>query len=446
MGPLHVAAVVTLCLAVDAPEGPSVAAPPAAAERIAVSTGFLRDFTGLLDAGLTRKAAGVPAAEARHVAARRSRPDDPRVDYAFALVLLRNFKQARAVEVLERSIETAPAYVPTHQALIRELLRNKSYTDVAEALLELADVVGPAGTTPAAEAEEAARWIGRVAAFLGGPLGDERFQPIAEKTADALRVRLGPDLAAAFDEGRVALGEEHRRLQDSRTLAAAEAEEEKHKELDQAAEKSKQLDAERERLEMSKDQWKAWIKEQVGEIDSQLGALEKQHGSVTSGQQSLTESITAVRLERERLLQFAADQNNNNRNSNLPPGLVVNPRFVEQQLAILEAQLSQYLAEYDGLERQRLSILSTAANLLGQRQSSLNRYQKATGEAAKEIQKLKRWDDRLQQQAEKAAKTPLSRSKQVAAVNSRIKSWLTFETFDFEQERQRLLNEYTTAP
>jgi hypothetical protein len=87
-------------------------------------------------------------------------------------------------------------------------------------------------------------------------------------------------------------------------------------------------------------------------------------------------------------------------------------------------------------------VLQAAQGLLANRQSSLNRYQEATGQAARRIRQLKQWDQRLQAETEKLAKTPDRKGQAATSVRRRMQTWATFDEFQLDTEKVRLLAEY----
>jgi chromosome segregation ATPase len=231
----------------------------------------------------------------------------------------------------------------------------------------------------------------------------------------------------------------HRKLQDEERQATAAAGETKQQKLDESQAKSEELGGERERLELNKDQWDAWVKEQVGEIDSQLGALEKRYAAAESDLRAITDNITLIRAEIQRLLTLAERLN---RGQNRDASGLVGPTALEAQLAARQAEIDQLSLQYDGIEQERGAVLQSAQGLLANRQSSLNRYQEATGQAARRIRQIKQWDQRLQDQAEKLARTPDRKSQSVMTVRRRMQTWSTYEGFTIDAEKARLVAEY----
>jgi hypothetical protein len=407
-----------------------------------VPAAYLTLFNQMLDAGFARQSTSVADATRQFESLGKQRPFDPRLEYGLALVLLKNFRQSDAFSHIDAALQKDPAYLPAWQARVRELLRGKKYEEVNQRLVELSDVVGmfSPDPPPLALRQDAAEWMGRVTAFLEGPLGDMDVQKETEQTTARLRVGLGAELRPAFDAGRVALSAAHRRLQDEERQAIAAAGAAKQQKLDETQAKSEELGGERERLELTKDQWDAWVREQVGEIDSQLGALEKRYAAAESDLRAISDSMTLNRIETQRLLGILERQQDSQSGSgNRFP---FNRGALQAQLAARQAELDQLLAQYDATDQERGSVLQTAQGLLANRQSSLDRYQQATGQAAKRIRQIRQWDQRLQDDAEKLARTPDRKAQSVTTIRRRMQTWSTFDDFTLDGEQARLLAEY----
>lgn len=437
--PLALIAALLACPVQSAQADDEVAPPQGDVAALPVPAAYLNQFGLMLDVGFARHASSVGDASRHFESLRSQRADDPRVEYGLALVLLKNFRQSEAIPRIDAALQKDPAYLPARQAEVRELLKGKKYADVQQRLLDLSDLIGMfANDPPPLDVRQAAaEWMGRVTGFLEGPLGDMAVREQTEQTTAQLRVRLGAELRPAFDAGRVALSVAHRRLQDEEARATADASTQKQQQIAAAQTKSNELGSQRERLEMTKDQWDAWVKEQVGEIDSRLGVLEKRFAAAESDLRAISDSITLNRIETQRLLSILERQEESG-TGRFP----LNRPAMQAQLAARQAELDQLLVQYDATDQERGSVLQAAQGLLGDRQSSLNRYQQATGQAARRIRQLKRWDQRLQAETEKLAKTPDRKAQGVTAVRRRMQTWATYDDFQLDAERVRLLAEY----
>lgn len=437
--PLALIAALLACPVQLAQADGEVAPPQGDVATLPVPAAYLTQLGEMLDAGFARQASSINDAKRHFESLRSQRADDPRVEYGLALVLLKNFRQSEAIPRIEAAIQKDPAYLPARQAEVRELLKGKKYAEVQQRLLDFSDLIGmfAVDPPPLAVRQAAAEWMGCITGFLEGPLGDVAVREQSGQTSAQLRVRLGAELRPAFDAGRVALSVAHRRLQDEEARAMTDASAQKQQQIETAHTKSQELSGQRERLEMTKDQWDAWVREQVGEIDSRLGALEKRYAAAESDLRAISDAATLNRIETQRLLSILERQEESG-TGRFP----LNRAAMQAQLAARQAELDQLLVQYDATDQERAGVLQAAQGLLGDRQSSLNRYQEATGQAARRIRQLKQWDQRLQAETEKLAKTPDRKAQGVTAVRRRMQTWSTYDDFQLDAEKARLLAEY----
>jgi hypothetical protein len=435
---------VPLLRAGDAVPQPHLA--DAAPQAVPVDAEFHGRFAALLDEGFQRHPDAAETARRQAERLQELRPRDPRIEYALALIQLRNFHQAEALQHLDASLAIDPAYLPAWQLRLALQLKGKHYADVTDRLYELADVVGRAGSPPPDPIvrEQIARYIGRVVAFLQGPLGDYEIAELMRAHAHNLDVLLGQDLHAAYTAGRIELTREHHALLDEADILEAAAETDKQHELEQAQAQGEKLDAQRQDVERTQDEWDAIIEEEIGEIDSNLESLEQRHDSVQQELTSLTEAITVVRVEIQRLLSVRDRLIRDGENEDAPHP--VNTASIDLQIAALQVELDQYLAQYDVASQEHAQILRAADSLMRRRRTALANYQKATGRAAERIQQLDRWTERLEAQAAETQQTPASEARAVSALRRRIRTWSTYDQFDLMAGKDRLLAEYTVLP
>src|SRR5688572_8745664 len=76
----------------------------------------------LLDVGTTPGKSQIDEAERRYREALAIAPRDPRLEYAYSLILQKLFKSAESRVHLDRALEMDPDYPPARQALIREAI------------------------------------------------------------------------------------------------------------------------------------------------------------------------------------------------------------------------------------------------------------------------------------------------------------------------------------
>lgn len=443
---VHVCALLALVQvgAVCASAEPPQAIDEPALAPVAVDAGYHDRFAALLDQGFERQPDSLPEAVARAEGLQDDRPDDPRVSYALALIALRNFKQTEAIDHLEQAIAVDPAYLPAWRLRLGLQLKGKHYLETVDRLYDLADVVGRASPSPpdGERREQIAEYIGRVIAFLEGPLGDYEIAELCAPHARNLDALLGDDLHSAYTSGRISLTREHHALLDEEEILKAVAEADKEQQLADAAARGEELDTERQDVKRTQSEWDAIIKEEVGEIDSQLGALEKRHDSVRQELTTLANAITAMQLQISQLIAIRQSAEEEGRQN----GRRVNATAIELQIAACQAELAQYSAQYDAVSAEQAQIVRAGRSLMGQRERALASYQKATGKAAERVQQLDRWIDRVDVGISETESSTADDANVIKALRRRIRTWATYEESDLLAEKSRLLAEYTVVP
>jgi hypothetical protein len=417
--------------------------PPSASPATEVDAAFFTQYSAMLESGFggSRR---LEEAERNYQAVHRMRPDDPRVEYGYALVLLKNFKQDVALAHLDAAIEADAAYLPAWRLRFGKSLHGRDFEKLFDQLLALSDVVGVISEHPPADAQrqEIATWLGRAAGYLEGPLGDYEVAGQAVQVSQLLRARLGEKLLPDFEAGRAAVSRQHQLLQGHQFAAVSVAETERDASLQESQTARGDLDKTREQVEMTKDQWDAWVKEQVGDIDSRLKALQKQYDQVREQQSDVNKALLQVQAEMTQLLTMVQPLTSSSTVYNQQFLLAANPTIIQRQLAARQAEMDQYLSEYNALDQERTQITSGAEDLFAQRDASLARYQQATGESVRRMQQIDRWDRRLEQEAEETERSDVHDARPVRDVRRRIQNWSTYEPFDLDREPDRLLTVY----
>ncbi|MGH7129520.1 MAG: hypothetical protein ACREIV_13200, partial [Planctomycetaceae bacterium] len=346
------------------------------------SSAVLPQIQAALEEGLDGGRSRLRIAERHLAAARRLSPDDPRIDHAHGLVLLKNLRydDAAARFLAAARHKTAP-HLPAWQALIRcRLLREQT----EQALTELSDLAGLLADADTRWANPA--WRGEGARFLGRVLGYLELPGVAliEKITLAehdlkLRKLLNEELQKSYDQGRLSVGEQYHALAaELNKLDAAMKEEHAAKIAEQQQElvaDKQELDDQRKELEMTAEDWQAWIDDQVQRSDKQLELLKKDYSALDQTARALTRSILEAQREITRLETFG----NLQRRDGAPP--VRNPRQFQMEAAynaLVNRQAADRL-KYFQVEMQALAVLQRARRTLAAREAAVQRYKAATG-------------------------------------------------------------------
>jgi hypothetical protein len=404
-----------------------------------VPTDYFEHFTALLREGFAGNSTALKAAERHYQAARKLRPDDPRLEHAYALVLLKNFKHSEAVSQFRQISRTDPAYLPARRAIIRETIRVKGYAQALDDLVALADVVGKPQAPPAEQCETA-RWMGLALGFLSSPEVSENVRNRALTADAAIRQRLRKELEEHYDIGRqdVLVIEADLKVEEQTAEVSAKLIHQSRHEASAARRESYQ--ARREALLETREQWDAWFADTTRNLDTQLDQLADTFDTLTGSATSLAESIQTTQLELMRLQTVtnlrAGRRGSGGDGSGRPPRVIITGAML-----VRSQEYDRYVTQYWNVQAQRDRVARAAQGLLGQRTAAEQRYRRATGAVAQQADRVQQWDARLKKKMEEAVKEPPS-SHRVKSVDNRSRSFSTYDTFDLDAEQQRLLHSY----
>lgn len=396
---------------------------------------FVDDLRALLDLGLKPNRKQVAEAESRYEALHRARPEDPRVDFAYSLVLARMMQPVEARKALEAAAARPEPYWPARQLLIRELVKLRKFQEAGEQLTGLAREL----SNDDSEAPAIAQWMGRVVACVMGPVGSRESREQFQYLDVHLRTSLPAVLLAAYDRGfqRLELEVDDLRasielvqMQSETTAEAAKTAAER----DLAKTKS-QLLAKQGAADAAGKKWDEWLGDETKKIDELLIEMEKRFQELENSATAQQVTVAALRLQMDRIdrgIDQAAFSNLGIANIRSNVG---QRAAVDGQLAIEESKLSLIYAA-----QQELSSL--AAMQLAGRKDIVAQYQQATGQILQEQKSLKTWGERARKIAEREKKEADKKPAGLMSLEARVKSLNTYDPFDFKIERERLLAEF----
>ncbi len=409
----------------------------------ATATPADRAIAALLHADLSAGQSRLEAVRGLYTQARTAAPNDPRLEYAYSLVLQRLFQSTEARRHLDLALTLNPRFAPANQAVIRELLKARQFVDAGERLTGFANRL--AADDPSAP--DSAEWVGRIVSAVILAIGTPDAQQLFAYHDRMLRTSLPPVLLIRYEVGFAnvqrelelltdSIGEARSTAESSRELAKARIDADLVK--DQQEIKKRQQDAEK-----SRQKWDEWIVDQTAKADDLLAEQEKRFRELENAATVQLQSVTALRLTLNRidsgLLQ--PQRPPSGINSGLIPVAFATPNrdAVELQLAIEERRLA---ALYD----QQAAIARAASNTVATRRNAVAQYQQATGVVLNEAASLSRWEKRNASIAANMKKSAEKKPALVATLEARIRSLNTWDPADFESERQRLLSDLGLEP
>lgn len=222
------------------------------------------------------------AAKLDFEAARKLCPNDPRVEYAYGLVLWKHDRRDEAIKQFDTAAhlnEKVPPFLPAAQAGAWGRLLNQQREAGWKQLAVVATVLSKTkGDYPTGvQKEDSALFLGRAVEFLTGPGSTEQTAQADKRQADAVVALIPADLRDEFVRGRQQIDKRHadlKALADRPTDEIVAEFQQKKSELQQQLDEYK---AEIFRLkdqidEQSKTQ-KKWLAEQQKQIGQRESAL-----------------------------------------------------------------------------------------------------------------------------------------------------------------------------
>lgn len=407
-----------------------------------------RRLIELFDGGFQRGSKSLPEAQRRYEQLRSESKNDPRVDYSYGLVLLRQLrnKEAQAQFLLATKRPGAP-YWPAWQALIWTHGVSKEMTLAYERLTELAKQL--VKVEDAAEDDTVAEivdWIGQSMAAFEKMADSPKSRDAWLREDETLRELFQGKLIETYNTGHEDVHARHALLEDDIRITREKTLEKRERErIDKQTQIGKDLESageKKESLKKSADEMKKAFDDQLLNFDKQLSRLERDYGFLEKRAASIIES--QLQLDREMsLLQTRATTNTN---SNAPASRTINGQSnYEAQMQNLQGQKFKYQAEYDQTLGAAQQVTQRAQVLIQQRTAAVLQYQKASGQIVQQDAKLDKWQDRLKKDGQKL-KEPSS--DKVAAVTGKINQVRSFRTYielDVIEQRDRVLDSFGVA-
>src|SRR5690606_37181805 len=97
------------------------------------------------------------------------RPDDPRVDYGYGLVLMKLHQHSDGLAHIERAAKADPPYLPARRPVISKMIRRGEHAAALQQLTRLAEQIATPEQRKDRASQETAGWIGIAVEFLAGP-------------------------------------------------------------------------------------------------------------------------------------------------------------------------------------------------------------------------------------------------------------------------------------
>ncbi|HVJ66494.1 MAG TPA: hypothetical protein VM510_00850 [Caulifigura sp.] len=436
-----------------------------------------RAIESLLNAEITPGKTRLESVMPLYEQARAVAPHDARLEYAYSLVLHRLFQSTEAREHLQRALAIDPAFAPANQAIIRDLLKTRQFTDAGERISGFAARLDEGRPGSA----EVAEWLGRVVAAVIVAIGTSDAQVQFAYQDRMLRLSLPPVLRSRYERGFGNVELELEQLSElidvAQTTAETKRDVAKAKVDADLLKDQQEIKVKLQDAQKSREKWDEWITDQTAKADEILKEQEKRYqdldraavtqlqavnslrlamstaenGALVMQQQVQNQQLQQLRQPQQQTQQLLPQRPRSQQQSpQSQPGVVTTtgPIFagamastgtIGLQLMVEERRLG---AIYD----QQAAVANAASRTLATRKQAIAQYQQATGVVMKESANLDRWEKRNKSIAENQKKAAEKKPAQVATLEAKIKSLSTWDPADFETEKRRLLADLGITP
>jgi hypothetical protein len=388
----------------------------------------------LFELGLKNTSPDVAAARAQYERLKSAVPKDPRLDYAYGVVLLNQHRYADALPLVDKYVAANARDRDASLVRLWALMQARRYDD---ALSQAAAIVDGLPKPPPADAGkylDSVRSIGKVVAYL------EAMQPATldpqAKTArtNQILARLGKAYLPAFDEGRHEVADRFSKFQQQRQATVERRElaaQQRLQEITGAVKENEAtVDAGRQIVDASSEQLRD-ARRSVAVVQLELASLNQDRLRV--GAQIIT---VQARLSEYQPIQTTIfdpslrDPNFRGQQTSTTTSNVRAADFIQMQsLAMTLAVLNRQAFEMD---RRILGLRAEAAKALGKGQQetqTLAESQTAISKAERRAANLEKQVRRLETQ--KPAPT--------GALSSEMKRLSTYLPFPYDDESKRVL-------
>ncbi|MEO1997857.1 MAG: hypothetical protein ABGZ17_21565, partial [Planctomycetaceae bacterium] len=120
-------------------------------------------------------------------------------------------------------------------------------------------------------------------------------------------------------------------------------------------------------------------------------------------------------------------------------GTTVGGQQNDQRLRLVEQRITRDNNRYLGMTRQLNGLQQSAAQTLRNHQTTIKRYENATGQIVRQNTDLSKLESQMKRRESKLRKTQGRKAVGVNLGSSRLKRFSTYVAFDIDIEQQRLL-------
>jgi hypothetical protein len=391
----------------------------------------------LLDSGWGESFRSLEPAGAYYRRARQISPDDPRAIYAYVLVQIKHRRYTDALKLLDELQGLAPDDPAAWQARVWLRVLTRQYSAALVDLERFADIIPPEPRVGSLEQPwlDAAGYLGKMCAFLSGPLRDTVDQERLNQVRQRIQAVMVGARQARFDEGYAAVD---RRFTELWLLGEQTQEQAQQIEAQQKAEDAARLAAEQAAIDTARTALEKQAADARARRDAELKRLESQQSELARTLAQLEAELAVyasrigdldVQILRLRDLADATEDPARRLRYQLDADRLTRLRLDEQRRAAVVESL---------VVRQRAAL----ASVLAQQGAVAAQFQAELDRLNREAVALGRNQKRIRNEQREAAQPPTGNTAQVRAMQAQAVSLRTYLPFPLEEEKQRLLNSF----
>lgn len=365
---------------------------------------------------------------------------DPRVDYAHGLVLLRLMKNKEAREqFLVATKREGTPYWPAWEAVIWSEFNSKDYAAGYPHLLEFAHLIQTSTDLSIEGKQDAIYWMGRVMAALELTLDSAKNRDTWLHWDARLTDQLQEDEMDDFNRGKEDAHAQHALLeQDVRSLKEKAKKQQEETLQKRQKQIDKSLDAvktKRDSLKKSAAEMKEVLTEQSESFQKQMARLEKEYTFLERRSAVLVTTMAGIDQE----ILVLQRQRRNVSNNNLGD--------LDRAISALQSQRLIYSAEFMKVSASADQVSANARALAQERAEFLDEYQRATGEIVDADTETEKWKTRTLNQEKALKKAKASAKPPVPAAKIQmVKTFRTYLDLDLLSERDQVLASFGAEP
>lgn len=374
--------------------------------------------------------------------ARDAAKGSDKVEYAFGLVLLKQLRNKDALSQFQTVTRQTPDFLPAWQAMIWMHFVSKEYPQGYERIKEFAKRLTDAKSRVDLADRQAS------AEWIG------QVVAALQKSADTVKQR---EASLREDEAlKEILGADLQTAfeagKNSVHLLHATLEDDVQQSREQAVAKQEKDRADKQTqvakdLESSAERREALKKsaeEQKKYLTEQLAGFDKQLTRLEKDYDFLQKrNLALTATQLELNTEMELLTQQTTGNARPAPAVA---QAMEQRKAAIGIQLLKAQVELDQTMVAAMGVSQKAQILIDQRNTTVRQFERATGQLVEQDAALNKWQDRLKKDGEKLKKPSTGKTASVASKVQQARSFRTYVDLDLNLERDRLLETCGVIP